>query len=284
MATKSADKKDGKVKVKSKKKKAVKKSIKKTTSKKVAKKIDVKSVKKNTTKKTLTKKVAPKVKVKPKKPAKKVKKTTSTKVAGKNVLRKPTLKKMEKKGTEKIIQKAKVVAKPVEKKTAKQVKNVASAVYDIKSPVSKTKKINQKNWVLENRIFILVVFIAVVIMNSWIFLTTPQYTPTISEQQIANPVFDDQASYYKYEISQDQWEGFDIQNTLKQMVSSGVRFDEAIYQEGGQACDVCPTNATPLLFLKNPSHLSGRNWTQVAKPGFYENTTFYPIYQYLLRY
>lgn len=212
-----------------------------------------------------------------KKPEKKVKKQVIKKVAvKKEVVKKAPLKSVA----------AVPVAKKIEaKKPVAVKKNLAHGLDKAKESTKPLKKISKKDesWVIRNRTFILVLFAAVVVMNSWIYLTTPVYAPTVIEKQITNPVFDEQASYFKYEVPETDWNNFDGKKMVEKLLSSGVRFDEAIYQEGGKACDVCPSTASPLLFLKNPSGLGGGNWLQVAKPGFYENTERYPVYQYLLK-
>ncbi len=71
---------------------------------------------------------------------------------------------------------------------------------------------------------------------------------------------------------------------IENLVASGSHFDEATYQIGGQACDVCPTKASPLVYVKNPNYILGGNWQRVDKPGYYENTDQYIVYQYLLSY
>ena len=222
-------------------------------------------------------------------------KKKKTVTAKKTTTKKATLKtKTKKKSTKKKIAKPVVVQKPQPKVIKKKVipakkLNLAhslneTVVHQEKPATKESKKAEQSSGIMKHKNFILVLFGAVVIMNAWVFLTTPVYAPSIVEQQITNPVFDSQATYFKLNIPESEWNNFDGKKVVEQLVAAGVKFDEAIYQQGGRSCDVCPSSASPLLFLKNPSYLFDNQWAQVAKPGFYENSDRYLIYQYLLQY
>jgi len=179
-----------------------------------------------------------------------------------------------------------VQQKVVQKTIAQPTPNVATNLQTIKKEKKSTRPNIDKaeGWIEQNRVLIVVIFFAVLIMNVWIYITTPKYTPHISEQEILNPVYDAAGVYYKYNVPENEWANFNGKKVIENLVNSGIAFDEATYQIGGQTCDSCPANASPLLYVKNPNHILGGNWQRVDKPGYYENTDRYLIYQYLLSY
>lgn len=126
--------------------------------------------------------------------------------------------------------------------------------------------------------------IALLIAIAWFFrqYLLPNSTSTLVQTELTTiPTVFDAGQYYKFEVPREEWQSLDETATIQQLVNSGLRFDEAWFQEGGWVCQVCGSYASPLIYFKNPSATSGAGWQKIDKPGFYSNQSF-KIFQYLL--
>jgi hypothetical protein len=294
--------------------KSVKKKKKKITPKKTPAKAQPES--KTTAKKTKTKSVTPKIspKVAVKKPAvkvlaknKPVKKTTAKKIVKKTPVKKaPVIKKTA----------AKVVAKPAAKKVIKTVSvtpplKTKSAPAKITSPqkpvpakklppkkpvviakpnAAKTTLANKTNLLPRQKTdfyheqlkFWFILFFALLIVllfNRYSGGIIGKTYADLKQEVVQNPVVVTAGQYYKYEAPANQWEYFNGESIIKNLIQSGVYFDEAWYQEGGKICDSCNGSAAPLLYIKNPSRPLPAPWVEVGQPGFYGNGQ-YAIHHY----